>query len=374
MPEVWIPYGEVEVSIDIKSENLAGIYENNNSKYDIEQLNNYEKLTTIKNNITILDECNSLGSISILNKLLSIFENNNKINEIKIIKNTNNKKIYKNIIKNSKKNIVIKQINEFSKNELKEYIKHKNIIFISQSKFESLFGFTGGPITLARISNENLIKDAFYTEEVFLPEPGKKVEKSRIIENEYEKYNNILSIEIVEDNNGINNCEIGTLNQTHNNSINYLINNIKPIQKKFDACIISCDDVRRNLTNSLNGIWNNYTTINDKGDITLLAECSEGIGSPALKKHLLNQINIKNILQNKEYVNGLENIIYLQNIINNFSISIVSTLPNYYLENKLKFRSHNKANEALQSIIRRKGKSSFISIILQGNNIMLKSE
>lgn len=374
MPEVWIPYGEVEVSIDIKSENLAGIYENNNSKYDIEQLNNYEKLTTIKNNITILDECNSLGSISILNKLLSIFENNNKINEIKIIKNTNNKKIYKNIIKNSKKNIVIKQINEFSKNELKEYIKHKNIIFISQSKFESLFGFTGGPITLARISNENLIKDAFYTEEVFLPEPGKKVEKSRIIENEYEKYNNILSIEIVEDNNGINNCEIGTLNQTHNNSINYLINNIKPIQKKFDACIISCDDVRRNLTNSLNGIWNNYTTINDKGDITLLAECSEGIGSPALKKHLLNQINIKNILQNKEYVNGLENIIYLQNIINNFSISIVSTLPNYYLENKLKFRSHNKANEALQSIIRRKGKSSFVSIILQGNNIMLKSE
>lgn len=374
MPEVWIPYGEVEVSIDIKSENLAGIYENNNSKYDIEQLNNYEKLTTIKNNITILDECNSLGSISILNKLLSIFENNNKINEIKIIKNTNNKKIYKNIIKNSKKNIVIKQINEFSKNELKEYIKHKNIIFISQSKFESLFGFTGGPITLARVSNENLIKDAFYTEEVFLPEPGKKVEKSRIIENEYEKYNNILSIEIVEDNNGINNCEIGTLNQTHNNSINYLINNIKPIQKKFDACIISCDDVRRNLTNSLNGIWNNYTTINDKGDITLLAECSEGIGSPALKKHLLNQINIKNILQNKEYVNGLENIIYLQNIINNFSISIVSTLPNYYLENKLKFRSHNKANEALQSIIRRKGKSSFVSIILQGNNIMLKSE
>ena len=374
MPEVWIPYGEVEVSIDIKSENLAGIYENNNSKYDIEQLNNYEKLTTIKNNITILDECNSLGSISILNKLLSIFENNNKINEIKIIKNINNKKIYKNMIKNSKKNIVIKQINEFSKNELKEYIKHKNIIFISQSKFESLFGFTGGPITLARISNENLIKDAFYTEEVFLPEPGKKVEKSRIIENEYEKYNNILSIEIVEDNNGINNCEIGTLNQTHNNSINYLINNIKPIQKKFDACIISCDDVRRNLTNSLNGIWNNYTTINDKGDITLLAECSEGIGSPALKKHLLNQINIKNILQNKEYVNGLENIIYLQNIINNFSISIVSTLPNYYLENKLKFRSHNKANEALQSIIRRKGKSSFVSIILQGNNIMLKSE
>ena len=56
------------------------------------------------------------------------------------------------------------------------------------------------------------------------------------------------------------------------------MNNIKPIQKKFDACIISCDDVRRNLTNSLNGIWNNYTTINDKGNITLLAECSDGIG------------------------------------------------------------------------------------------------
>ena len=82
----------------------------------------------------------------------------------------------------------------------------------------------------------------------------------------------------------------------------------------------------------------------------------------------------RHALQNNEYVNGLENIIYLQNIINNFSISIVSTLPNYYLENRLKFRSYNKANEALQSIIRRKGKSSFISVILQGNNIMLKSE
>ena len=55
---------------------------------------------------------------------------------------------------------------------IKEKIHSENIIFISEASFNPLFGFNGGPITLAKILNEQLINEAFYNQELFLPNPG----------------------------------------------------------------------------------------------------------------------------------------------------------------------------------------------------------
>ena len=78
----------------------------------------------------------------------------------------------------------------------------------------------------------------------------------------------------------------------------------------------------------------------------------------------MNQINVKDLIKNNEYVEGLEDLIFLENIQNDYSVDIVSTIPHYYIEKRLKFSHHNTINSALNSTIRRKGKNVKIAILM----------
>ena len=107
---------------------------------------------------------------------------------------------------------------------IKEKIHSENIIFISEASFNPLFGFNGGPITLAKIINDQLISEAFYNQELSLPNPGNN-KIGHIIEKKYQEYNNITSIELIAENNdNIIEIEIGKLNNTHNLMKNILNN------------------------------------------------------------------------------------------------------------------------------------------------------
>ena len=372
MPEIWIPYGDVEVSVDINTENLLGVIKNENKNIDIETI--IKKIKKIKLNhtfIIILGDV-STQTISICKELLNIFKDEETIKKIQVYTIKNNKELQNSLLKLNKLNEII-YINNQVKKIIKEKIHSENIIFISEASFNPLFGFNGGPITLAKIINEQLISEAFYNQELFLPNSGNN-KIGNIIEKEYQEYNNITSIELISENNeNIAEIEIGKLNHTHNLMKEKLNNNIRNSEKKFQSGIFSCDKkYNSSLTRSLNGIWNTYTSFTEKSTITILSESSNGFGSEALQLFANNQLNMKDVIKEKRYIDGLENIIFLKNISENFIINIVSTLPNYYMEKKFKFRTFKKANDAVSSSIRRHGKSSQIVIIPHTSNILFK--
>ena len=151
------------------------------------------------------------------------------------------------------------------------------------------------------------------------------------------------------------------------------MDNVINTENMFESCIISCDYKKINTLNeSLNGIWNTYKSIEKRGNITLIAESRDGFGSNALNKFSMNQINVKDLIKNNEYVEGLENLIFLEKIQEDYSIDIISTIPHHYIEKRLKFRPHNTVNSALNSAIRRKGKMVKIAIVPNGNNTIIK--
>lgn len=375
MPEIWIPYGNIEVSIDIEPDNLSGLYKNETNIFNSDKIKENTLLNELTDTVNIFDNCNSIGSISIIYKIIKTIEINKSVKEINLIISKNYKKNIQELIKDIKIKITLKIFEELSINELREIIKLKNVIFVSNSTFDPLFGFTGGPISLAKILNDEIINFAFYDKEIILPESGIISHRTQIIKKEYKKYENLISVQIIEDAVGVANCEIGKLNQTFDKSTKLLINNIKPIQKKLEASIISCDYNRINtMINSLHGLWNIHDSLEEKGNVTLVTECLDGFGSVALNQYVQNQVNLKDLINKNEYINGLEDLIFLENIHEKLSINIVSTLPNYYIEKKFKFRPFNTINSALNSTLRRKGKSVTIGIIPYGNNIILESK
>ena len=373
MPEIWIPYGDVEISVDINAENLSGIFKTENIRFDIDELNNNQLLTNIEEKINILDICNSSGSLSIIEKLIEIMNKENNNHQIEIIVKKNQKKYIEGLFKDKKLQYNIKFIEDLLTEEIIEQLNKKQTILLSNSSFDSLFGFNGGVISLSRILNNEIIKDAFYDKEVNYPEPGIISNRTNIILKEYREFSNIISIQIIEDVMGINNCIIGKLEDAYINSSEKLKNNILNIENTFESCIISCDYKKINTLNeSLNGIWNTYKSIEKRGNITLIAESRDGFGSNALNKFSMNQINVKDLIKNNEYVEGLENLIFLEKIQEDYSIDIISTIPHHYIEKRLKFRHHNNVNSALNSIIRRKSKKVKVAIIPSANNMIIK--
>ena len=373
MPEIWIPYGDVEISVDINAENLSGIYKTEDNQFDIDDLNNNQLLTNIEDKINILDICNSSGSLSIIEKLIEMMNKENNNHQIEIIVKKNQKKNIESLFKDKKLQHSIKFIEDLLNEEIIEQLNNKQTILLSNSSFDGLFGFNGGVISLSRILNKEIIKDAFYDKEVNYPEPGIISNRTNIILKEYREFSNIISIQIIENVMGINDCIIGNLEETYINSSEKLKSNILNIENTFESCIISCDYKKINTLNeSLNGIWNTYKSIEKRGNIILIAESRDGFGSDGLSKFTMNQINVKDLIKKNEYVNGLENLIFLEKIQENHSIDIISTIPHHYIEKRLKFRHHNTVNSALSSIIRRKGKKVKVAIIPNANNMIIK--
>ena len=58
MPEIWIPYGDVEISIDINSDNLSGVYKTDNNEFDLELIENNQILQNLDEELRIFDICN----------------------------------------------------------------------------------------------------------------------------------------------------------------------------------------------------------------------------------------------------------------------------------------------------------------------------
>ena len=375
MPEIWIPYGDVEISVDIDANNLSGIFKTDENQFDLDELNDNKLLTNIEERISIIDICNSTGSLLIIEKLIEIMNKKNNDYQIEMIIKKNQKRNIEGLFKDKKLQHNIKFIEDLSNKEIIEQLNNIQTILLSNSSFDGLFGFSGGAISLAKILDKELVNNAFFDKELVYPESGIISDRTNIILKEYKKFSNIISIQIIENIMGINDCIIDELNNSYIRSSEKLKNNILNIENKFESCIISCDYKKINtLNNSLNGIWNTYKSIEKKGHITLIAESSNGLGSIGLDKFVMNQINVKNLIKNKEYVEGLEDLIFLENIQNDYSVDIVSTIPHYYIEKRLKFSHHNTINSALNSTIRRKGKNVKIAIIPNANNMIIKHD
>ena len=333
MPEIWIPYGDVEISVDIDANNLSGIFKTDENQFDLDELNDNKLLTNIEERISIIDICNSTGSLLIIEKLIEIMNKKNNDYQIEMIIKKNQKRNIEGLFKDKKLQHNIKFIEDLSNKEIIEQLNNIQTILLSNSSFDGLFGFSGGAISLAKILDKELVNNAFFDKELVYPESGIISDRTNIILKEYKKFSNIISIQIIENIMGINDCIIDELNNSYIRSSEKLKNNILNIENKFESCIISCDYKKINtLNNSLNGIWNTYKSIEKKGHITLIAESSNGLGSIGLDKFVMNQINVKNLIKNNEYVEGLEDLIFLENIQNDYSVDIVSTIPHYYFE------------------------------------------
>jgi hypothetical protein len=109
--------------------------------------------------------------------------------------------------------------------------------------------------------------------------------------------------------------------------------------------------------------------VRNGGLAVLLSENSMGLGGKALEMYVEERLDIQKHLEEKlQYLEGLEHILYLKELLKNYELGIISTLPEYYLL-KLGLIPFRATKEYYQQTLSRFGRSQKI-LVISGADIL----
>ena len=127
------------------------------------------------------------------------------------------------------------------------------------------------------------------------------------------------------------------------------------------------------LADSLNSLWNSVHIVRENGSAVLIAENRNGIGGGALQMLIEGRLNIEELKQKPAYIDGLEHILYIEELRQKCEFGIVSTLPQYYLKTKLGFRVYESMKDVLEKLLVKHGKNHKVLVLSDADIIFLKA-
>jgi len=365
MPELWLNYGSTDIIVDLKVENLSLV---ENPKFDI--LNSEileQEIESIQigdtTRLVPLDASNS--TVQLVSRLIALAEARGikpSIGSIpKVRKQLSNKLQNQNLstIENN--------------SEYLHLINDKNTIFISKTKIDPFFGYSGTPITILREFDQDKMKEAFQLRTDNLPHPaliGPPIEvATKLCEGMKAK-----SIEIVSSNSGINNIFYDEILQSFNCAIKKLkglmIEDIQEVKSLIVGTNIDTNS-SSTLSSSLCLLWNSINILKKNAIVVIVSENNKGFGANAIEKFAYGEIKPENY-QNFTYLEGLEHVMFMNELKEKFDMAILSSLPKYYLKEIFGLKVFSNIQEAAEKILQINGKSHKISIIQDPNTAIFK--
>lgn len=386
MPEIWLPYNSVEVAVNIKAENLADEITTKVPIINNETIQETLHKIEIKDEISIFSIKPSLPSIDIIRKIITesiakniiaanitIYTDNSQLSKLK--KSFSDLKI--NISEIDKPTTKIGSIDGVDIKIPKSFQNKKSNIIVTNTEYDPLLGFSGGPASMVRYFGGDMIAEAFRRRKNNYPTPGESSAPSFFADEIADFFNEVTSIEVLHSGETLTGIFGGNLVETHKAASKQLLTNSQIlVENDISALILSAGGLENDFTlsNSLKAVWNVVGGIKEKSIIALLAQCSGGLGSEALKMYVSGRLDIKNVLKKEKYVNGLEDLIYIQSALNKSTLILVSALPDYYSEMKMGFHASRKAGDALAYILSNKGNKTKVHILPHGATTLLSNK
>lgn len=369
MPEIWLRYGTTDIVLDIKLENL---YKEIKSQFSIMA---QEKIAMSLQNITLKD-----------NTLIIVLSGSQAINNVlsTLIKMAYNKglrglsigilpKFYQLFeLKNNPYAVFLLNLKEYSfLNDIMD--KFEMTIFLSHTSYDPLFGFSGIPTSLVRFFMNARMSEAFSSRPNDLPNAGIITEPYKLAISACQNIN-AISIEIVANENGISAIHYGSIEEAFSQATSELAS-YSIVEEPVRSAIISAgSELTAHLTlgDSLNSLWNSGHIVKKNGCVVLLAEDSGGIGSQALQMFIEGRLNLNDLKQNTEYIEGQEHITFIGSMAQKYELGIVSTLPRYYLNTRLGFKTYSGLKEVVENLISKHGKFYKVLVLSDADVTLVK--
>jgi hypothetical protein len=367
MPEIWLRYGTTDVVLDIRFENLA-----NQISSTFQVLPEQEVKTAIISSVPLTDKMLFLalsGSKATAKILMMLVE------ELRTKGFSFTIDVPHKIAGTLRSNLAGKEtipINRIDYQSLNERLaKFQSTVVVSSVAYDPLFGFAGAPTTLLRNLLADQMAEAFKARKDNTPAPGIEGGPLRVATSAVEG-TRAASIELVTNSDNVAGIHIGSIKEAFDKAIAQL-QSISTVETELVKCsIISAGgeaSTHSTLASALNSLWNSVHIVKEGGTAILLAENREGVGGGALQMFLEGRLKPEQ-LHRSPYIDGLEHLLFIEELRQKYELGLVSTLPYYYAKTKLGFSTYTGTKDILQKLSEKHGKN-FKALVLSDADITL---
>ena len=125
------------------------------------------------------------------------------------------------------------------------------------------------------------------------------------------------------------------------------------------------------LSSAIRGVWSAISGVRKTGTILLVAECADGIGSSALEMLVTGRMESER--KRGTYVDGLEEVFYLSKLKEEYDILLLSGLPETYSRAKFGLTTARGAAEAVGRVLNKVGRSGKMNVVPRANEFLVES-
>ncbi|MFQ5969393.1 MAG: hypothetical protein ACE5J2_02720 [Nitrososphaerales archaeon] len=360
MPEIWLKYGSTEVVLDIKAENLLDYVSDEPEHLKDEQINAKLDAVTVKRDthIAVLDKSLYVAKLALMLVDTMTKRSTERI-AIDVPEDVIN--VYRNAFQD--KDVQISKLcnGKFASN---------NAIFLSRTSFDPLFGYSGAPTSVLKYFPNEML-DAYKARDGDMPKPG-VANNALSIAHKFADGFDATSVEAILGTRGFADIIINKPSKAHADAISKLESFSSVEVEKGKASIASSGNGQSTLSHAMTSLWNCMDAIKEEGSITLLAECRDGFGSGALEALVEGKMNMDDAYSPAEYRDGLENLLYLAEVGEKYDLALISTLPEYYTNVRLGFKTFRRIKDALHYMLNVHGPKQKVLVISDARKVLLK--
>ena len=117
------------------------------------------------------------------------------------------------------------------------------------------------------------------------------------------------------------------------------------------------------LSSALRMVWSAIGGVKRGGEVLLVSECSDGLGSPALDMFASGRIQEDRGKRREKHVQGMEEIFYLSKLKEDYGVLLLSGLPEIFAKSKLGLSTARGSGEAVGRLINKLGRTAKINLV-----------
>ena len=120
------------------------------------------------------------------------------------------------------------------------------------------------------------------------------------------------------------------------------------------------------LSGSLRSAWSSVGSAKSGGDLLIVGECADGLGSKALEMVASGRIDPARKAPTG-YVEGIEEVAYLEQLKSEYEVMLLSGLPELYAKSRIGFRTARGSEEALAKLLSKLGRNAKLNVITRSS-------
>lgn len=365
MPEIWIPYGNVETLVTLQAENLSVVAE---PKADGGSVDN-ERMTELARGSTRVFLCDAApATLELLRSLVPALESEN----LKIV-SAAPKRIEGGVPELKGRITTLPPPVPSGEGDDPLYAQEltdKDVkLFIGSARPDPLFGIIDAKVEACLNWVARSRAMAAGARNGMEPEPFQKTEAYEAIEKLAERFSDSKFITAVP--------RGGKLRATMEDAPFDAIKNgfAKTQMPQARGLIVGAGGrgYDETLSSALRGVWSAIDGVKKTGSLLLIAECADGVGSTALEMLVTGRTPGEGEKKREKYVDGLEEVFYLNKLKDEYDVLLLSGLPETYARSKVGLTTAKGSGEAVGRILNKVGRSGKLNVVPRAPECIVES-